>query len=99
MIISDFHSHCLESKSSSASSNSTSGGGGNSETSDSDHEDGCTGSPRMQRKRKRKLKNSNVPNHDRFPSQRTEQENEHEDLSYVDTLPEVTFLKEFNLIF
>lgn len=90
MIFSDFHLHCLESKSSSASSNSTSGGGGNSESSDTDHEDGCTGSPRMQRKRKRKLKNCNVPNHDRFPFQRAEQEIEHEDLSYVDTLPEVS---------
>lgn len=88
----DFQLQTMEAKISSASSNSTSGGGGNSDSSDSDRDDGCRGSPRLQRKRKRKMKNSNVPNHDRLSFQRVEQEAEHEDLSYVDTLPEVRYI-------
>lgn len=89
----------MESKSSSTSSNSTSAGGANSESSESDREDGCTGSPRMQRKRKRKIKNSNVPNHERLSFHRTEQDIENEDLSYVDTLPEVSNLSEHSVSF
>lgn len=84
--------HSSESKSSSSSSNSASAGGCNSDTSDSDREDGCTGSPRMQRRRKRKNKYySHVTHQDRQSYQRPEQDSEHEDLSYVDTLPEVSW--------
>ncbi|KAJ8937377.1 hypothetical protein NQ314_011925, partial [Rhamnusium bicolor] len=87
--VEDYLLNSSESKSSSSSSNSASAGGGNSDTSDTDREDGCTGSPRMQRRRKRKNKYySHLSHHERQPYQRTEQENEHEDLSYVDTLPE-----------
>ncbi|XP_074029104.1 WD40 superfamily protein Tusp isoform X2 [Leptinotarsa decemlineata] len=87
----DFHSNAVESKSSSSSTNSTSACGGNTDSSDTDREDGCTGSPRMQRRRKKKHKHytsSSQAHHDRQSYQRSDQEPEHEDLSYVDTLPE-----------
>ncbi|KAJ8935665.1 hypothetical protein NQ318_012827 [Aromia moschata] len=93
--VEDYLLNSSESKSSSSSSNSASAGGCNSDTSDSDREDGCTGSPRMQRRRKRKNRQySHSNHHDRQPYQRTEQDNEHEDLSYVDTLPEQVRLVE-----
>lgn len=81
-----------ESKSSSSSSNSASAGGATTDSSESEREDGCTSSPRMQRKRKRKHKNhfSSYTHNERHSYQRTEQDSEHEDLSYVDTLPEVS---------
>lgn len=45
----------------------------------------------MQRRRKRKNKYySHVTHQERQPYQRSEQDSEHEDLSYVDTLPEVS---------
>ncbi|XP_056643728.1 tubby-related protein 4 [Diorhabda sublineata] len=87
----DYLPQSSESKSSS-SSNSASTCGALSDTSDSDREDGCTGSPRMQRKRKRKHKNHLNYNYHSY--QRTEQETEHDDLSYVDTLPEQNRLVE-----
>ncbi|XP_018578062.1 tubby-related protein 4 [Anoplophora glabripennis] len=92
--VEDYQLYSSESKSSSSSSNSANGGC-NSDTSDSDREDGCTGSPRMQRRRKRKNKYySHVTHHDRQPYQRQDQDSEHEDLSYVDTLPEQVRLVE-----
>ncbi|KAJ8984756.1 hypothetical protein NQ317_005021 [Molorchus minor] len=90
----DYPVNSSESKSSS-SSNSGGGTGCNSDTSDTDREDGCTGSPRMQRRRKRKHKYySHSMHHDRQVYHRAEQDNDHEDLSYVDTLPEQVRLVE-----
>ncbi|XP_072398589.1 uncharacterized protein Tusp [Diabrotica undecimpunctata] len=82
----DYIAHSSDSKSSSSSTNSASTGGAPSDSSESDREDGCTGSPRMPRKRKRKHKHHLNYNHHSY--QRAEQDPEHEDLSYVDTLPE-----------
>lgn len=56
-----------------------------SDTSESDKEEGCTASPRMQRKKKRKQKGERG---ERWPY-KSEVELEQEDLSYMDTLPEV----------
>nr|XP_015839629.1 PREDICTED: tubby-related protein 4 [Tribolium castaneum] len=74
-----------ESKSSGSSSQSTSIVGVLSDSSDSDREEGCTSSPRMQRRRKRRNKS-------RGPTERHSGQSsgdaEPEDLAYVDTLPE-----------
>ncbi|XP_044262852.1 tubby-related protein 4 [Tribolium madens] len=76
-----------ESKSSGSSSHSTSVGGLLTDSSDSDREEGCTSSPRMQRRRKRRNKS-----HTRVPTERQSGQSsgdaEPEDLAYVDTLPE-----------
>lgn len=73
---------------SSASSQSTSGGI-HTDSSDSDREEGCTSSPRMQRRKKRRNKASRVT--------QTERQNgsngDDEDLTYIDTLPEVRSTK------
>lgn len=93
---SDFQPHhhsSSESKSSSSSSNSTANAsGGISDTTDSDKEDGCTASPRMQRKKKKKHKSANGDRNERTTAwhyRGGDMELEQDDLSYVDTLPEV----------
>lgn len=74
---------------SSASSQSTSGGGAHSDSSDSDREEGCSGSPRMQRRKKRRNKNqSRILQAERQLGLLTV-DCESEDLAYIDTLPEV----------
>lgn len=89
---SDFNLHLQwspESKSSGSSSHSTSGGNLASDSSDSDKEEGCAGSPRMQRRKKKRNKShSRTPVSERQSGQ-SSGDPEPEDLSYVDTLPEV----------
>ncbi|XP_049821138.1 tubby-related protein 4 isoform X2 [Aethina tumida] len=81
-----------DSKSSSSSSNSASGGGCVTDSSDTEREEGCTGSPRMQRRKKRKNKNTYLSYNERqFLKQ---DDTDQEDLSYVDTLPEQVRLVE-----
>ncbi|KAK4881757.1 hypothetical protein RN001_005076 [Aquatica leii] len=73
-----------ESKSSGSSVQSANGSGALTDSSDSDREEGCAGSPRMQRRRKRRNKSqprSSQPNH-------VSNEGDGDDLAYVDTLPE-----------
>ncbi|KAF5286901.1 hypothetical protein FQA39_LY00434 [Lamprigera yunnana] len=73
-----------ESKSSGSSVQSNNGSGALTDSSDSDREEGCAGSPRMQRRRKRRNKSqgrSNQQNH-------VGNEGDGDDLAYVDTLPE-----------
>ncbi|KAI4457889.1 tubby-related [Holotrichia oblita] len=77
-----------ESKSSGSSSHSTSGGNLASDSSDSDREEGCTGSPRMQRRRKKRNKSHSRTPHSERQSGQSSGDPEPEDLSYVDTLPE-----------
>lgn len=77
-----------ESKSSGSSSQSTSGGNLASDSSDSDRDEGCTSSPRLQRRRKRRNKSRSRNNYgDR--SGQSSGDADPEDLAYVDTLPEV----------
>lgn len=59
-----------------------------SDTSESDKEEGCTASPRMQRKKKRKQKGERGERGTTW-LYKTDVELEQEDLSYMDTLPEV----------
>ncbi|XP_065157331.1 LOW QUALITY PROTEIN: tubby-related protein 4-like [Atheta coriaria] len=76
-----------ESKSSGSSSQSTSGGNLASDSSDSDRDEGCTSSPRLQRRRKRRNKSRSRNNYgDR--SGQSSGDADPEDLAYVDTLPE-----------
>ncbi|KAK9882860.1 hypothetical protein WA026_023555 [Henosepilachna vigintioctopunctata] len=78
-----------ESKSSGSSSQSTSGGGGlPTDSSESDKEEGCTSSPRMQRRRRKRNKSRGRMPHSEKPSIPNQLENENDDLTYVDTLPE-----------
>lgn len=72
---------------SSSSSQSTSGGGIHSDSSDTDREEGCSGSPRMQRRKKRRNKAARIVQTERQNGQNLDCDNE--DLAYIDTLPEV----------
>nr|XP_022905081.1 tubby-related protein 4-like [Onthophagus taurus] len=77
-----------ESKSSGSSSYSTSGGNLASDSSDSEMDDGCTGSPRMQRRKKKRNKSYTRFGNPEKNSGPSSGDAEPEDLSYVDTLPE-----------
>lgn len=75
-----------ECRSSGSSGYSTNGVHLISDSSDSEKEEGCTGSPRLPRRQKRKNKG-----HIRCTNaERTIGEVDSDDLSYVDTLPEVS---------
>lgn len=76
----EYRHYSSDTKSSSSSSNSASASGCLTDSSDSDRDEGCTGSPRMQR-RKRKMHR-----HERYT--RTIDPESNEGLSYMDTLPE-----------
>ncbi|CAG9857566.1 unnamed protein product [Phyllotreta striolata] len=77
----------VETKSSSSSSNhSASAGGATTDSSDSDRDDRGVGWPATPTKRKRKRKRQANGYHQ--ANQRADLDSEHEDLSYVDTLPE-----------
>lgn len=82
-----------ESKSSS-SAPSTNGSGAITDSSESDREDGCTNSPRMQRRRKRRIKSRgrSAQSEKSGHSGQSSGDGDAEDLSYVDTLPEVRLL-------
>lgn len=88
----DFNLHVQLSRDykSSSSSQSTSGGGLESDSSDSDRGDGCAGSPRMQRRRKRRNKSQSRTLQAEVHRGQIPAELDVEDLSYVDTLPEVS---------
>ncbi|GLV41041.1 tusp [Carabus blaptoides fortunei] len=73
---------------SSASSQSTSGGGAHSDSTDSDREEGCSGSPRMQRRKKRRNKNGTRVMQPERQMGQTSGDCDAEDLAYIDTLPE-----------
>lgn len=91
-ILSQCSSDSVGTKSSSASSQSTSATTGRSESSESDLDDGCRGSPRLQRKKKSKKK-KNIP----VPTEKISTENGNDaadELAYVDTLPEEVKLVE-----
>lgn len=75
---------------SSSSSQSTSGGGIHSDSSDTDREEGCSGSPRMQRRKKRRNKAARIIQAERQNGQNVDCDAE--DLAYIDTLPEVEVL-------
>lgn len=64
------------------------------DSSDSDKDDGCTGSPRMQRRRRRNLREKNrartVMSDNGRNTSGNENTTEFEDLAYIDTLPEVS---------
>ncbi|KAK5649822.1 hypothetical protein RI129_000851 [Pyrocoelia pectoralis] len=77
-----------ESKSSGSSVQSTNGSGALTESSDSDREEGCAGSPRMQRRRKRRNKSQHRTNQQEKPQTHVSNDGEGDDLAYVDTLPE-----------
>lgn len=79
-----------ESKSSGSSVQSANGSGALTDSSDSDREDGCTGSPRMQRRRKRRNKSRGRTGVPEKQSGQSSGETDGDDLAYVDTLPEVT---------
>ncbi|XP_055700227.1 tubby-related protein 4 isoform X2 [Phlebotomus papatasi] len=87
-----FFSYSPDSKSSSGSSHSTGGGTttGRSESSDSDLDDGCRGSPRLQRRRKirSKRKPASAQNGSDKSGQNHESGEGSDELAYVDTLPE-----------
>lgn len=91
-ILSQYSSDSVGTKSSSASSQSTSATTGRSESSESELDDGCRGSPRLQRRKKSKKK-KNIP----VLTEKTASENGNEvtdELAYVDTLPEEVKLVE-----
>lgn len=91
-ILSQCSSDSVGTKSSSASSQSTSATTGRSESSESDLDDGCRGSPRLQRKKKSRKK-KNIP----VPTEKIATENANDiadELAYVDTLPEEVKLVE-----
>lgn len=84
---------------SSASSQSTSGGGAHSDSTDSDREEGCSGSPRMQRRKKRRNKNGNRVMQPERQMGQSSGDCDAEDLAYIDTLPEVNVMSlNFQLI-
>ncbi|XP_059611899.1 tubby-related protein 4 [Phlebotomus argentipes] len=87
-----FFSYSPDNKSSSGSSQSTGGGTttGRSESSDSDLDDGCRGSPRLQRRRKTRArrKPQNIANGSEKSGQTHEGGEGNDELAYVDTLPE-----------
>lgn len=78
-----------ESKSSGSSIQSNNGSGVLTDSSESDREDGCAGSPRMQRRRKRRNKSRGRTSQTEKQSGPSSGDTDGDDLAYVDTLPEV----------
>lgn len=76
----------------SSGSNTANGGVGRSESSESELDDGCRGSPRMQRKRKSRQKRRHHSSGDKPTVVAAETLEVIEELSYLDTLPEVLLL-------